>query len=376
MRRLLVVCVGAVALAAGACTTSSSGDTANNAPFAVIGTDVTTGNAPLTVHFSSAASSDDHGIASYQWNFGDGSAVDTSANPQHVYSPGRYTASLIVTDADGLTGIAMTTITALTVGDRPPVPHMTATPTSGKAPLTVSFGSAGTTDPDGTVAAYDWDFGDGSPHSSSTSPTHRYDTVGTFTARLTVTDDLYATASITTTITTLTNVAPLAHASGTPISGTAPLTVNFSSAGSTDPDGTVVFYVWNFGDGSAVDSQPNPTHTYAPGNFVATLTVTDNNGAHGTATVPITSTNVAPTASAAATPSSGVAPLAVTFSSSGSVDPDGTIVTYSWDFGDGSAVDSSPNPSHTYAAGTYTATLTVTDNNGAHGTATVSVTAT
>ena len=84
-----------------------------------------------------------------------------------------------------------------------------------------------------------------------------------------------------------TNAKPIAHAAADVVTGTAPLTVNFSSAGSTDPDGTIASYRWDFGDG--LSNQANPTHTYnVPGLYVATLTVTDSAGATGSATVTIT----------------------------------------------------------------------------------------
>ncbi len=82
---------------------------------------------------------------------------------------------------------------------------------------------------------------------------------------------------------------PTAKASANPTSGTAPLTVNFSSGGSSDPDGTIVSYSWNFGDGSQPSTSPSPAHVYQnAGNFTAVLTVTDNFGATGTAQVAIT----------------------------------------------------------------------------------------
>jgi PKD repeat protein len=84
----------------------------------------------------------------------------------------------------------------------------------------------------------------------------------------------------------------------------------------------------------------------------------------------------APFAVAAATPSSGMAPLAAIFSSNGSYDPDGGALTYDWDFGDGSAHSSAANPSHTYGAGSHTATLRVTDPTGSSATSQVSVSAT
>lgn len=78
---------------------------------------------------------------------------------------------------------------------------------------------------------------------------------------------------------------PVALAAATPTSGTAPLTVNFSSAGSYDPDGSPITYSWNFGDGSAVSTAANPVHVYAAGNHTATLTVTDASGASSLATL-------------------------------------------------------------------------------------------
>jgi serralysin len=83
--------------------------------------------------------------------------------------------------------------------------------------------------------------------------------------------------------------------------------------------------------------------------------------------------NQLPTAVASATPTSGFAPLLVNFTGSGSYDPDGSIVSYAWTFGDGSS-SSAQNPSRTYSApGTYTATLTVTDNRGGSGTASTQI---
>ena len=121
--------------------------------------------------------------------------------------------------------------------------------------------------------------------------------------------------------------------------------------------------------------QPEP-HLRDPGTYTATLTVTDDQGGTGTATVTgiVVVANQAPTAAAGATPLTVKEDKVVTFSSAGSVDSDGTIASYGWTFGD-SGTSTAANPTHTYAnPGTYTATLTVTDNNGATGTATVVVT--
>ena len=124
----------------------------------------------------------------------------------------------------------------------------------------------------------------------------------------------------------------------------------FSSAGSTD-DNAIVSYSWDFGDGSAPSTEENPSHTYTTsGSFTAILTVEDAEGLQDTATVVIvveSPNNEAPTAVANATPTNGLVPLDVAFSSAGSTD-DNAIVSYSWDFGDGSAPSTEENPSHTY----------------------------
>lgn len=163
-------------------------------------------------------------------------------------------------------------------------------------------------------------------------------------------------------------VAPVAVAAATPTSGVAPLFVALSGAGSSDTDGSIVSYGWNFGNGQT-STAANPSATYnTPGAYTATLTVTDSDGLIDSDSVAITVNpppNSPPVANASASPTSGTAPLSVAFSSSGSYDPDGSIASYQWNFGDGSSSNSA-DPSKTYnSVGSFTATLIVTDNGGA-----------
>ncbi|QFU89880.1 PQQ-dependent sugar dehydrogenase [Amycolatopsis sp. YIM 10] len=98
------------------------------------------------------------------------------------------------------------------------------------------------------------------------------------------------------------NKAPTARAAADRTSGLAPLTVNFSSAGSSDPEGSALTYHWNFGDGTT-SSSPNPSHTYTGnGQRTATLTVTDAGGRTAAANVTITVGNTAPTVTLATPP--------------------------------------------------------------------------
>ena len=155
----------------------------------------------------------------------------------------------------------------------------------------------------------------------------------------------------------------------------APLYVSFDGSGSTDTDGSITTWEWDFGDGNSITGDP-ADHTFdAPGTYTVTLTVTDNDALSGTDSLSIVVLNQAPVAVANADEIAGTSPLTVYFSGDGSYDQDssGTIAAYSWDFGDGNS-SSQTNPSHTYTSwGQINATLTVTDNLGATASATVAL---
>jgi PKD repeat protein len=176
--------------------------------------------------------------------------------------------------------------------NQPPTAKASALPESGPAPLAVVFSSAGSVDSDGSISSYSWSFGDDTG-SSLANPTHSYSSEGAFVATLIVTDNggLSSTDTVTITVTPPPNTPPTAAVSATPISGYAPLSVSFSSSGSSDSDGTIAAYSWNFGDGGTSNSE-NPWHAYtSAGNFTATLTVTDDRGATGSKSITIAVSN-------------------------------------------------------------------------------------
>jgi len=164
-------------------------------------------------------------------------------------------------------------------------------------------------------------------------------------------------------------VALVAVAKATPQTGYAPLVVSLDGSGSFDQDGSIVSHGWSFGDGTS-GAGSVVSHTYtAVGTYTAVLTVTDSQGltASQSVQIQVTAPNINPTAVIAASTTSGVAPLAVTFNGSGSSDPDGTISSYAWNFGDGTTGSGATAGKTFSAAGTYTVTLTVTDNRGGKG---------
>ena len=171
--------------------------------------------------------------------------------------------------------------------------------------------------------------------------------------------------------------APIAVVTADPTSVVVGGLVSFDGSGSSAAAGSIVEYRWDFGDGTGATGA-RVSHAYlAAGILVAGLTVTDDRGATGTATVTITvepASVPAPVAVVTADPTSAVVGGLVSFDGSASSAAAGSIVEYLWDFGDGTGATGA-RVSHAYlAAGTFVAGLTVTDDRGATGTATVTIT--
>ena len=323
----------------------------------------------MPVQFNGLGSEDPDGsLVSANWGFGDGN-TGSGLFPTHAYAaPGRYTATLSVIDNNGAENRSTATVL---IGDGLSIPPTADAggPYTGAANVTVTFDGTGSDDPDGDITAWDWTFGDGMTGTGPT-PVHTYLSGGLYHVILQVTDDDNLTASDTATarIGDL-SLPPTADANG-PYNGRVGVALTFDGSGSSDPDGDIVQYDWDFGDGStAIDGGPTPVNNYAAGGkYIVRLTVTDDSGETDmdvtTATVGIG--NLPPQADAgdSVTGTFGRA-IAITFDGSGSSDPDGNIVSYAWEFGDGNT-GNGPNPTHRYAdAGKYLVTLTVTDNDGA-----------
>ena len=261
--------------------------------------------------------------------------------------------------------------------NRPPTVRAAADPGSGEAPIDVRFSAEGS-DPDGDALQYEWDFGDGG-QAFGAQATHRYSAPGDYEATVTVTDPDGASATATVQVTVSGNRAPSLTATADPETGTAPLRVRFE-ADAVDPEGSNIRYRYTFGDGTAPQNGRRQTHNYRdPGTYIATVTATDREGASSSEEIEIVVTpraaNLAPAVTFSATPQTGDSPLEVGFSAVGT-DPEGGALDYRWTFGDGSSAKGS-DASHRYRGrGTYAATVTVTDSEGAKGSAEMEITVT
>ncbi len=321
-----------------------------------------------SVDFDASGSSDANAGASitgYAWNFGDGS-TGSGVAPSHAYAaPGTYSVTLTVTDSLGLTSTPV--VHTVEVIGRPS-PAFTFSPNDAAPGSTVGFDASGSTDANGggvTITGYTWDFGDQTT-GIGVSPTHVYLAPGTYTVSLTVTNSLGLTsAPVTHTVTV--GAPPAAAFTPSPANPVIGAPVTFDASGSSDANGggvSITAYAWSFGDGS-VASGASTSHAYAnAGTYPVILTVTDSLGLSAS-TVHQVVVDELPTASVAVRTVHPAARVAVAFDGTRSRDPDGSIVAYSWSFGDRSAIASGAAPKHTYARpGTYAVRLTVIDGSG------------
>jgi len=350
----------------------------NLPPTVVLTASTTNGKMPLTVAFSAVAVDPNGDRLTYQWDFGDDESSNLQ-NPIHTYTQiGTYHARVIAEDTAGNTGSDTETIIVTSANGAPSV-VMTASSTSGEAPAFVAF-TAVAVDPDNDPVTYSWDFGDGET-SNLQNPTHTFEEVGTYTVTVTATDNHGNEGQDSMQFVAFdANHAPTVIITAIPTNGEAPLTVVFNAVG-VDPDGDTLTYSWDFGNGDTAETQTTVYTFENEGTYNVVVTATDSNGNTGTDSVVITvsdehdDTNIPPTAIASANPLSGDALLVVSFVGIG-IDVDGTIVSYHWNFRDGST-SNQQNPVHTFVnQGIYDVVLTVTDDDGATGSDTVLITVT
>ena len=266
----------------------------------------------LSCQLDASASSDDAGVASYSWSFGDGGSGSGVATSRTYASRGTYTVTLTVADAAGNTDTASRQVAV----DGLPTAAFTVS-CSGR---TCSFDGSGSGD-DGTIASHAWLFGDGASASGVTA-THTYAASGTYTARLTVTDDAGQTATTTRTVDL--DLPPTAAFSVS----CSLLACSFDGSASSDDLG-IASYAWSFGDGAS-GSGVTASRTYASGgSYAVRLTVTDTGGQTASRTKTVT-VNRAPVAVADSAATNRDVAVVVPVLANDS-DPDGqTVSVSSW----------------------------------------------
>jgi PKD repeat protein len=230
-----------------------------------------------------------HSIASYSWDFGDGTTGSGVTTSHRYVAAGTYTVVLTVRDEAGQSGSASQTIG---VGTSTPGPtaNFTFSPTNPVVNEQVVFDASSSTTSQGqTITSLDWNFGDDTPivHSTSRITTHTFSRTGTFVVNLVVTDSAGRTGARSSTV-TVGSGAPTASFTFAVINGPTH-TMGFDGSGSTTQGGaTIVSYVWTFGDTTSGSGQ-TAIHTYpATGTYTVRLTVTDSLGRAGSSSQGVT----------------------------------------------------------------------------------------
>ncbi len=305
------------------------------------------------------------------WNFGDGSPTTTGAVVRHRYTrPGTYTATLAMTDAHGATVTAEASVTVTPpIPNEPPIASFQSSPDSVDVGRLVTFNASASSDPDGELVAYRWDFGDGG-EAEGLSSRRVYAGAGEYNVTLTVEDDMGATASVTNKVVVVGNKLPLAMLSVSSDVFRPGQSVAFDASESTDPDGRgLASFTFDFGDGSPrkTSSLPTITHTYETvGLYLARVDVEDVDGglAYATASFQVSEAAL-PEPIFAFEPEIEIRPgTVIRFTARASQSIDSPIAGYRWHFGDGGIADGA-EVTHAYGEpGEYSVKLTVTAENG------------
>jgi PKD repeat protein len=318
-----------------------------------------------TMDFYEYSGDSDDWVESYLWDFGDNTS-GTGYYASHAYTDeGVYNVTLIVTDTGGKTGSYSVLVTVKE--NWPPVPDFWITPWPPSANASVTYDAHQSRDPDGTITAFDWDFGDGCAGVGMYT-THTYAMGGYYNVTLMVTDDRGANANLT--MLTYVNFDPVATFFFEPSEPLQQQTFVFNGSGSYDTDGTIASCIWSFGDGGtwySYDLVINYSY-WKGGDYIVNLTVIDNNGGRNTAWRWI-HVNWMPVVDAGPDQLITVG-QEVVFNGSAS-SGNGAILSYTWEFfyNGQLIVLNGSSPNFTFLIpGVYNITLTVTDEKGINAT--------
>jgi len=282
----------------------------------------------------------------WSWDFGDGTPLSTAQNPSHTFpSSGLYTVCLTSTDGCFTDVICQDILINACVQS---IPGFSFTP---NGIGTIDFTDASIEN--STITSYSWDFGDGTPASSAQNPTHVYASSATFSVCLTITDGCGTDISCQDVSICIPSVSGFSY---TP-NGLS--TIDFTNA--SIENSTITSYSWDFGDGTT-SSATNITHGFiSAGTYTVCLTITDGCGSDVICQDVIVTCPV---------PSAGFNTSGNGFETVNFTDASTSAdlnASYTWDFGDGSAVDNSQSPTHIYTqAGVYSVCLTVDDQCGSN----------
>jgi PKD repeat protein len=276
-------------------------------------------------------SSGEGGLLEWQWCLGDGTTADDEHVTHSYEQAGTYVVALSVTDERGATAQQTQPVT---IASRRPVAHFSVKPEALTEGEPAVFDASASTDPDGSVVTYQWDFdGDGSidVETPEALTTHSISTSGRVSPTLYVVDD-HGDQSLQFQMTILVNARPTALFSVSSFAVMELEEIEFLDH-SYDEDGTITTWQWDFADGE-LSVQTSPRHAFSDaGSYLVNLTVLDDAGGAGTTSAEVTVENLPPIAEVEASAVALETGIPFTFDASTARDPSpsGTIVRYEWD---------------------------------------------
>ncbi len=340
-----------------------------------------TGVAPLQVTFTDQSTATNTTLTSWQWDFDNNGTTDATGKGPHTYTyaaAGTYSVKLTASNGQTASDIELKT-NYITVSPAPSVnAEFSATPLTGYAPLQVTFtdhsSGSGT-----SVTSWQWDFeNNGVTDATGAGPhTYTYTTVGSYTVKLTVSDNAGRTDTETKFNYVIVSPTPVLTAAftATPRSGRAPLRVTFTDQSSAT-NATLTNWQWDFDNNGTTDAVGKGPHafTYATADTY-TVKLIVSAGDFSDAEIKTDYIQVGPqpllTAGFSGSPLSGVAPLQVTFTDQ-STATNTTITAWQWDFDNNGTTDATGRGPHVFRyanAGVYAVKLTVSDTLGTTNTA-------
>lgn len=347
------------------------------------------GEIPLKVKFDASSSYDPDGeISSYEWDLdGDGEFDDaTGETATYTYEQeGTFDVALRVTDNNGEYNVAEEQVEAGTVnGLRAIIQSDVGADDIYYVGEKYAFSADLSRVDSGSIQKYNWDFGDGSSKVSSKSTSHTFSKAGKFTVKLAIQDSAGNTDQTSKEIIVVDQgTPPVALISSDPaavngeITGPFPLTVEFDASKSTDKEDDIIQYDWDFNSDEEIDdSGDKASYTFEEeGEYTTTLTITDAGGNQDAEEVQVTVTAQGIVAKLSADVTNGEVPMTVHFDASASTYKGGSIVSYEYDFGDGSEpYVSGSTVTYKYTkTGTFTVSLKITGADGETDTTTTQI---
>ncbi len=349
----------------------------------------------------SASTDPDGSIVSYRWRQVSGPTTAPMSNAGGVSCvvtnmvAGSYVFELTVTDNEGATNSSRMTVNLTNGNNTAPIANAGWNQTLPLPINAATLNGSSSSDPDGTIVSYQWTQISGPTNAPMSNPNGVTNVVsnmiaGTYTFRLTITDNqgATATADMNVILVGAANEQPVANAGWNQNLILPTNAATLDGSGSSDPDGSIVSYLWTQISGPTTVPMSNPNgirnvvSNMVAGTYTFRLTVTDNQGSSSSSTMDVilrNANNTPPIANAGWNQNIPLPINSATLNGSASSDPDGYIASYRWVQQSGPSIAPMNNPNGVtniitnLIAGTYTFQLTVTDNQGSSATSTVNI---